>query len=108
MAPPLVAHTFSANSNTAAAASLATKVAMEETVRRYFMGVHERTLPRSVAVSARRRFGACSTNTDISTKGSDLTDRCCMEFVLAHPDVKIDFHYGPECGRDSDVRPVRD
>lgn len=35
-----------------------------------------------------------------SVNPQDLADRC-MEFLQAHPDCVVRFHYGPECGRDS-------
>ena len=76
---------------------------MEETVRRYFAGVEEKD-----ASKIRSCFGetatirdVCGINNDERTvKSEDLVDRC-MEFVAAHPDVAINFYYGPECGRAS-------
>lgn len=90
---------FSAKTTT----PLETKIKMEETVRRYFLGVHEKDpiKIRSCFGESATRREVCTTNQDITTAADELTERC-MEFVQAHPDCRIDFHYGPECGRDSD------
>ena len=78
-------------------------LAMEATVLRYFEGVHTKD-PAKI----RSCFGetatirdVCGINSSVRTvPASDLVDRC-MDFVTAHPDCAIDFHYGPECGRTS-------
>jgi hypothetical protein len=77
--------------------------AMEGTVRRYFQGVHTKD-----AALIRSCFGETATIRDICSLGGSTEARTvpatelvarCMEFVAAHPDVQIDFYYGPECGR---------
>lgn len=92
---------------------------MENVVKTYFQGVHEqdpamirscfgdvatirdvcglqqtaRTVPAGTYMKCYCWFG---TNLFLL---DDLVDRC-MEFVTAHPDVSIDFHYGPICDRE--------
>jgi len=99
---------------------------MEETVRRYFAGVNAKD-----PVMIRSCFGdtaiirdVCGINdSQCTAKAQALVDRC-MEFLAAHPDTSVAFHYvsdrarngdkpgklvsrhklvqGPECGRASD------
>lgn len=80
-----------------------TPVQLEQVVKNYFRGVHENDpkLIRSCFGETATIRDVCGINDNVRTvPSSDLVDRC-MEFVAAHPDVEIDFHYGPECGRDS-------
>lgn len=75
---------------------------MESVVRKYFDGVNkkdpdqirscfgEEAVIRDVVVSDAKR----------TVKSQILADRC-MDFLTAHPDCKVDFYYGPECGRNS-------
>ncbi|EEC45391.1 predicted protein [Phaeodactylum tricornutum CCAP 1055/1] len=76
---------------------------MESLVRQYFEGVNQQD-PEMI----RRCFGETATIWDVcginssrrTVKAKDLVDRC-MDFVTAHPDCVVKFHYGPECGRTS-------
>eukprot|EP00542_Grammatophora_oceanica_P009358 CAMPEP_0194026476 /NCGR_PEP_ID=MMETSP0009_2-20130614/766_1 /TAXON_ID=210454 /ORGANISM="Grammatophora oceanica, Strain CCMP 410" /LENGTH=158 /DNA_ID=CAMNT_0038665167 /DNA_START=145 /DNA_END=618 /DNA_ORIENTATION=+ len=80
------------------------KTKMEETVLRYFTGVTEKDSKK-----IRSCFGETATIRDVcglndSTRtvpSEDLVERC-MDFVTAHPDCVVNFHYGPECGRTND------
>jgi len=82
---------------------------MEDTVRRYFDGVD-----RKDAAQIRSCFGTQATIRDVcgvsdtsdtagvrTVPSVQLVDRC-MEFLAAHPDCRVDFHYGPEKGQTSD------
>jgi hypothetical protein len=77
---------------------------MEAVVRRYFDGVDKKD-----PVQIRSCFGETATIRDVcgvsdtlrTVEASTLVERC-MEFVTAHPDCKVDFHYGPEKGRTSE------
>jgi hypothetical protein len=76
----------------------------EAVVRRYFDGVDKKD-----PVQIRSCFGETATIRDVcgvsntvrTVQASVLVERC-MEFVTAHPDCKVDFHYGPEKGRTSE------
>ena len=69
----------------------------EEVVRRYFDGVNKKD-----PVQLRSCFGDQATIRDIcgldssvrTVPSQNLVDRC-MEFVTAHPDCLVRFHYGP-------------
>ncbi len=69
----------------------------EEVVRRYFDGVNKKD-PKQL----RSCFGEMATIRDVcglddsvrSVPSENLVDRC-MEFVTAHPDCLVRFHYGP-------------
>ncbi len=69
----------------------------EEVVRRYFDGVNKKD-----ALQLRSCFGETATIRDVcgldssvrSVPSENLVDRC-MEFVTAHPDCLVRFHYGP-------------
>lgn len=79
------------------------KQAMEAVVRSYFRGVDEKNpdMIRSCFGESATIRDVCGLNDDVRSVPSETLVERCMEFVTAHPDVKIDFHYGPECGRDS-------
>ena len=80
------------------------KTAMEEIVRTYFQGVHEKDAAKIRSCFAETAIirDVCGLNSHERTVPAQaLVDRC-MEFVAAHPDVEISFYYGPECGRNSD------
>lgn len=71
--------------------------AAEEVVRKYFDGVN-----RKDPEQLRSCFGETATIRDVC--GLDATERTvqadvlverCMEFVTAHPDCLVKFHYGP-------------
>jgi hypothetical protein len=70
--------------------------AMEDVVRKYFDGVNKKD-PEQI----KSCFGAKATIRDVcgindskrDVVAQDLADRC-MEFLTAHPDTKVDFHYG--------------
>lgn len=108
---PQLSLSFSSVSSTVPAGGLNSindneATAMEHTVRRYFEGVQEKD-----AAKIRSCFGETATIYDVcnnlqgdsgerSVPASALVERC-MEFCAAHPDVKVRFLYGPECGRRS-------
>jgi hypothetical protein len=77
---------------------------MEAVVHRYFDGVNKKD-----PVQIRSCFDETATIRDVcgvsntvrTVQAGILVDRC-MEFVTAHPDCKVDFHYGPEKGRTSE------
>jgi hypothetical protein len=75
----------------------------ENVVRQYFDGVNKKDRDQIAACfseTAQIR-DVCSINASERTvKPDDLANRC-MEFVEAHPDCVVDFHYGPTCGIDS-------
>ena len=76
---------------------------MEETVRRYFQGVNDKD-PNMIAScfqdTAMIRDVCALQATSRTVEASVLVDRC-MDFVAAHPDCRVQFHHGPECGRSS-------
>ena len=80
-----------------------TSTQREKVVRQYFDGVNKKDrdqIASCFADSAKIR-DVCSINSSERTvTPSDLADRC-MEFLQAHPDCVVDFHYGPECGVNS-------
>jgi hypothetical protein len=90
-------------SSRALSSLLSRQHSMEATVRRYFEGVNQKN-PEMI----RSCFGETAMIRDVcglqdtsrAVPAETLVERC-MEFVTAHPDCKVDFHYGPECGRDS-------
>lgn len=85
------------------AVSPSTALKLEETVCRYFQGVNDKD-PGMI----RSCFGDMATIRDVcgindskrTVPAQDLVDRC-MDFLAAHPDCMVQFHYGPECGRSS-------
>lgn len=78
----------------------------EEVVGRYFDGVTKKDRDQIASC-----FGKVATIRDVcglstaerSASCDDLADRC-MDFLAAHPDCKVDFHYPPTCGRGSGSR----
>ena len=85
------------------AVSMTTQTKMEEVVRSYFRGVDEKNpeLIQSCFGDTATIRDVCGLNDDVRSVPSKVLVERCMDFVTAHPDVKIDFHYGPVCGRDS-------
>ena len=83
--------------------SAETATAMEATVRRYFQGVTDKD-PEQI----RSCFGESATIRDVcalqsssrTVPAAQLVERC-MQFVQAHPDCMVQFHYGPECSKQS-------
>lgn len=77
--------------------------AMETTVHRYFHGVNDQD-PEKI----RSCFGSSAIIRDVCAQQSSsrmvhaeqLVERC-MQFLQAHPDCTVQFHYGPECSRHS-------
>jgi len=69
---------------------------MENVVRKYFDGVNKKD-PKQIEscfdskATIRDVCGISDTKRNVMPK--DLADRC-MEFLAAHPDCKVDFHYG--------------
>ncbi|CAB9502286.1 expressed unknown protein [Seminavis robusta] len=86
-----------------APSAAAQATAMEDVIRKYFDGVNKKD-PEQI----KSCFGDKATIRDVcgindskrDVVAQDLADRC-MEFLTAHPDTKVNFHYGPECGRNS-------
>lgn len=101
--------------------SVAEMEQMEATVRRYFQGVNEKNPDMIYSCFGEtamiRDICALTTTTSSSTNNSDndnatttmaaegrivksidLVERC-LDFLVAHPDCLVQFHYGPECGR---------
>lgn len=78
-------------------------VEMEATVRRYFEGVHTKDSEkiRSCFADTATIRDVCGLNANEKTVPADVLVERCMDFVTAHPDCAINFHYGPECGRTS-------
>eukprot|EP00531_Pseudo-nitzschia_arenysensis_P003698 CAMPEP_0116125236 /NCGR_PEP_ID=MMETSP0329-20121206/5703_1 /TAXON_ID=697910 /ORGANISM="Pseudo-nitzschia arenysensis, Strain B593" /LENGTH=501 /DNA_ID=CAMNT_0003619263 /DNA_START=166 /DNA_END=1671 /DNA_ORIENTATION=- len=82
----------------------------EQVVRRYFDGVNKKD-PKQL----RSCFGETATIRDVcglddtvrSVPSENLVDRC-MEFVTAHPDCLVRFHYGPIEERKSDETSIDD
>lgn len=76
---------------------------MEDVVRRYFDGVNKKDpdqIKSCFEEEATIRDVCGMNDAKRSVRSQDLADRC-MDFLAAHPDCKVDFHYGPTCGRDS-------
>ncbi len=74
----------------------------ENIVRQYFDGVNKKDRDQIAGCFAEtaKITDVCSINASQKTvKPADLADRC-MEFLQAHPDCVVDFHYGPKCGID--------
>ena len=75
--------------------------AMENTVRAYFDGVNKQDPEQIMSCFAPKVTirDVCGINkSKREATAQDMAQRC-MEFLAAHPDTKVDFHYGPECGR---------
>lgn len=73
-------------------------IKMEETVRRYFQGVNDKDpeMIRSCFADEATLRDVCGINDSQRTvQAQDLVDRC-MDFLTAHPDCVVKFHYGPE------------
>lgn len=71
------------------------KSSMENVVRKYFDGVNKKD-----PVQIKSCFGEEATICDVvvsnkkkTVQSQVLADRC-MDFLTAHPDCKVDFHYG--------------
>ena len=106
---PLILIAFKAQSCTSFSAAskpsvtVPTPAQREEVVRQYFDGVNQKNrdqIANCFAETATIR-DVCSLNdsSERTVDPSDLADRC-MEFLAAHPDCVVKFHYGPQCGRD--------
>jgi len=69
----------------------------EEVVRRYFNGVNKKdpVQLRSCFANSATIRDVCGLDSTVRTvEANVLVDRC-MEFVTAHPDCLVQFHYGP-------------
>ncbi|GFH54945.1 hypothetical protein CTEN210_11421 [Chaetoceros tenuissimus] len=80
-----------------------TPMQRENVVRSYFDGVNKKDRDQIANCFADDAIiqDICSINaSERKVNPNDLADRC-MEFLEAHPDCVVDFHYGPECGRES-------
>jgi len=77
---------------------------MEDTVKRYFQGVNEKNpnMIRSCFADEATIRDVCGISDQKRTVQADALVERCMEFVTAHPDCLVQFHYGPECGRNLD------
>jgi hypothetical protein len=76
---------------------------METVVKRYFQGVQEKNpiMIRSCFNDVASIRDVCGIQHTTRTVSSELLVQRCVDFVTAHPDVMIQFYYGPECGRNS-------
>jgi hypothetical protein len=75
----------------------------EHVVRSYFDSVNKKDRHQIANCFADEAIirDVCGINSsERQVNPEDLADRC-MEFLAAHPDCVVKFHYGPECGRDS-------
>jgi hypothetical protein len=96
----------------ARAFSAATPSQMEATVRAYFQGVTDKD-----PVAIRNCFADVATIRDVcalsagvgksgaspaNTVEADVLVQRCMDFVGAHPDCVVKFHYGPTMDRNSE------
>mmetsp|Transcript_32104 Transcript_32104/g.37418 ORF Transcript_32104/g.37418 Transcript_32104/m.37418 type:complete len:380 (-) Transcript_32104:292-1431(-) len=75
----------------------------EAIVYRYFDGVNRKDANQIRSCFAEEAFitDICSINSSKrQVKSNDLAMRC-MEFLTAHPDCKVGFHYPPTCGRNN-------
>ena len=74
----------------------------EEVVWQYFDGVQKQDREQIVQCFASEgttiRDVCGVSNTERLATNDQLGDRC-MEFLAAHPDTKVLFHYEPTCGR---------
>ena len=82
---------------------LATPSSREAVVRQYFQGVNDQNpaLIRECFATSAVIQDVCGLNTSRRTAEAEQLVERCMEFLAAHPDTVVDFHYGPECGRSS-------
>jgi hypothetical protein len=74
----------------------------EQVVFKYFDGVNKKDRAQIASCFADNAIirDVCSINSsEREVRPGDLADRC-MEFLQAHPDCKVAFHYGPKCGHD--------
>jgi len=74
----------------------------EKVVFKYFDGVNKKDRDQIASCFGEKTVirDVCSINScEKEVKPGDLADRC-MEFLQAHPDCKVDFHYGPKCSHD--------
>ena len=78
---------------------------MEAVVHQYFEGVNQKDpqLIRDCFDDITILWDVCSLRASFQRKvnSDDMVERC-MDFVKAHPDCLVQFHYGPECGQRSD------
>jgi len=78
---------------------------MEAVVRQYFEGVNQKdpATIRACFGDSARIWDVCAlkASSQRQVPATDLVDRC-MDFLTAHPDCVVKFHYGPECGHSSD------
>lgn len=75
----------------------------EEVVRRYFDGVTTKNPNQIYSCFAEEAYitDICSINASKRRVSSELLTDRCMEFLAAHPDCRVDFHYPPTCARNS-------
>ena len=78
---------------------------MEAVVRQYFEGVNQKNpqLIRECFDDSAIIWDICAlrASNQRKVKAEDLVERC-MDFVTAHPDCLVQFHFGPECSLRSD------
>ena len=78
---------------------------MESVVRQYFEGVNQKNpqLIRDCLDDSAVLWDVCAlrASSQRKVKAEDLVERC-MDFVTAHPDCRVQFHFGPECSLHSD------
>jgi hypothetical protein len=74
----------------------------EQVVFKYFDGVNKKDRNQIASCFGDKaiiRDVCCINSSDREVTPGDLADRC-MEFLQAHPDCVVDFHYGPTCSHD--------
>ena len=92
---------YSVRAFSALSSNAGVKQKMENVVRRYFDGVNKKDpeqIKSCFAAEALIRDVCGINDAKRSVKSQDLTDRC-MDFLTAHPDTKVDFHYGYVVGQ---------
>uniref|UniRef100_A0A7S3Q1A6 SnoaL-like domain-containing protein n=1 Tax=Chaetoceros debilis TaxID=122233 RepID=A0A7S3Q1A6_9STRA len=74
----------------------------ESVVKSYFDGVNKKNrdqIANCFTIEA-SITDVCALNSGERTVNSDVLADRCMEFLAAHPDCVVDFHYGPKCSHD--------
>ena len=74
----------------------------EKTVFNYFDGVNKKDrgqIESCFAETTSIRDVCALNSSERSATPKDLADRC-MDFLSAHPDCEVNFHYGPKCSHD--------
>ncbi len=82
--------------------STPTPAQREMVVRTYFDGVNkkDREQIKSCFSEEASIRDVCALNSNERAVASDILADRCMEFLAAHPDCVVSFHYGPKCSHD--------